>query len=223
MEVAQFLQEEAKYHEEMRKHEELLRMVEFDDFDHNQDLEQNGVRVPRLSSDPQNVHDPAVISGIKGSWNRIKDTLPGKVDQRLTVIRDTVAKEIRERLSNDKQANALMTLDDIVNKKNEYITFANADESTILSSTWAIVEQSGELRENLVDILVDRLSDGVENGRVVCAQGRASRVIDTFSGVADVTAPLSIQPAGSLREEILSKASVLRRESYNALSDSDRV
>ena len=167
-----------------------------------------------VAGDPQNVHDPTVVRAMKSSWAKVGST-SGNTDLAILELKN----EMHRRLQNDKLKHALMTVERIATA-NEYIVFADAHEKDILASTWEKVQTTvdPELKESLLELLAGRMADGVENGLVVCAQGRASRALDVFSGVDPEN---SVLPAHALREELLTKAVAIRKKIVDKMSETE--
>ncbi len=183
------------------------------------------VAVPRIVDDPQNVHDPEVLRALSKVWVQIDNVPTARAvdgaDSTAAVL-DDLRREVDARLQNDKKQSAHAVLD-AMTIHNSPITFAGGiTELDILNATVRRINEREEKKSDLLDILVGRLADSMEHGRVVCAQGRASRVIDTFSGMEDEDLP-SLRPANALREELLSKASAQREELLSLLSDTQKT
>ena len=87
----------------------------------------------------------------------------------------------------DKKERAICALDEI-ERKNQLIGSAGITEVELMGLVWNRIhhEDNKDRTRVLHENLLDELSDAIEHGKPVCAQGRFNRVLDTLNGVDEV-------------------------------------
>lgn len=180
---------------------------------------QRGVERAAHRNDLQNVHDSVVVKSIKNSV----DSLQKSTTQRIGV--DESVAQIRNLVNglppSNKRSRALRVLDNI-----------EQSTGTVYNSGMGVVDALGlvwnrigmhtdeKIRSNLIENLVNELSDSIEHGTVVCNAGKFARIIDTLN-IADPD--VKIVNTDTLKSEMLAKCAHLRRKLEDNLSDEEKT
>ena len=170
-------------------------------------------------NDMQNTHDPQVLSTIRASLNRIKES-PQHRDA------NTSFRELKIYIgglpdSAKKQA-AIKSIVDMEANKNILSTTAMT-EGDVLALVWNRIHDpskfSQEVTENLRETMFEELSSMQEHGQSVCAVGRTDRIVDTLNGVDE---DVSIKPTYAVNEEMMNKSAKIRDDLVAAQPESER-
>jgi hypothetical protein len=135
------------------------------------------------TNDSQNVHDTSVNADLRETLAKLKQGNGGRVDiprafaEAEQFIRGKYAADPDNR---EKVAQALAVL--AVMSRGEYIYTYNDTESNIFAHTWARAKHPRNIaREDLIKTaIVNALADSVENGNIVCVNGRCGRVLNSL-------------------------------------------
>ena len=143
-------------------------------------------------SDPQNVHDSAVVGDLLKTYNRIR--ISGSEGARKAAV-DRCFREIQDRIhtgqisegvtgvSADTFEHAAAILDRAMTAG--HVSSFNDTEDVILASVWerANAPENRDRREDIREAVIAALKDSWERGGPVCIGGRTARYIGALSGV----------------------------------------
>jgi len=171
-------------------------------------------------NDPQNTHDPQVLSTIRQSLNKLKMN---------TVISKTpglTSTEIRSYLyalpDSDKKEDALKSLRGIESNLDK-LSSTDMTEMDALTLVWNRINESNrfdkEVIGNLKETLYDELASMQEFGVTICSTGRFTHIIDTLNGVDE---DVSIKPKYAINEEMMLASSNIREKMYQEQTTEER-
>lgn len=163
---------------------------------------------PAIRNDPQNVHDSTILRSLSSTLNKLGS---GEGVSQPDIERAIV----NSNLSNNRKANAMRALGTIF-RTQAHVSGINATEIDALSAVWAQVRGNRDREE----ALITELSEMVEHGAVVCATGRAARIVDTMNIVNPER--VEARPKWAVAREILDKSSVLFNRHVERLSPNER-
>lgn len=169
-------------------------------------------------NDSQNVHDPQVLATINKSLNDIQKSTD--INKTSLAAFNDIKNYIEQMLDSDKKYNALKALK-VLKKENSYINKLNMSEMEILRLIWNRIncDQNDDSIINLKENLFNELVDMIQGNVVVCATGRAARLCDTLS---IIDPELSIKSKYMIREEMMNKCGVIRRNLLSSENEHDR-
>jgi hypothetical protein len=163
---------------------------------------------PGVRNDPQNVHDSTILRSLSNTLNKLGS---GEGVSQPDIERAIVNSD----LSNSRKASAMRALGTIF-RTQAHVSGINATEIDALNAVWAQVRGNKDREE----ALITELSEMVEHGTVVCATGRAARIVDTMN----ILNPERVEarPKWAVAREILDKSSVLFNRHVERLSPNER-
>lgn len=171
------------------------------------ELDINDVRF----NDRHNTHNSQVVGTVAYSLNRLKEGTELKKSLPETI------REIRNFLSSkpncDRKADALKSLDSI--ERNIIpISSIGMKETDALNIVWNRInsDQHKQHQDDIKDIMYQQLADMQEHGKSVCATGRLSRLMDTFS---TFDKDVEIKPTYIINQEMMAKAGKMREDLYS--------
>ena len=170
-------------------------------------LEVEGERGKKEYNDPQNTHDSQILSTIRVSLDKLKET-PQHKDPA------TCFSEIRLYLhglpNSDKKRAAQDSLR-AMEMNTEILSNAGMREADAVTLVWNRIHESGrfnsEIKQNLRETMFDELASMQEHGATVCSTGRITRIVDTLNGVDE---EVTIMPTYAVNEEMMNKSSLIR-------------
>jgi hypothetical protein len=154
------------------------------------------------------VHDSTILRSLSSTLNKLGS---GEGVSQPDIERAIV----NSNLSNNRKANAMRALGTIF-RTQAHVSGINATEIDALSAVWAQVRGNRDREE----ALITELSEMVEHGAVVCATGRAARIVDTMNIVNPER--VEARPKWAVAREILDKSSVLFNRHVERLSPNER-
>lgn len=167
-------------------------------------------------NDPQNVHDPMIISTMKNSVERIKnkmelpETVGTPVGANYNNIYNDILQHINNKTQTSKTQDALKSLNRI-NNSNQIFTHGdiNMSEQEALQMVWNRIKDPifDDNRDNVKDILIEELASMQEYDQTICPTGRFVRIVDTLNVVDP---EVSIKPKYAINEEMMSKSAKIR-------------
>lgn len=186
-------------------------------------LPEDGIRAragDTVRNDTHNAHDSGVTKTVKASIDRLRRMVSQPVIDNTSALRDVRRLIIDVRVPKDKKERAICALDEI-ERKNQLIGSAGITEVELMGLVWNRIhhEDNKDRTRVLHENLLDELSDAIEHGKPVCAQGRFNRVLDTLNGVDKV---VQIRPKWALQRELVDRAAITYKERVNALPASDQ-
>jgi len=119
---------------------------------------------------------------------------------------------LTKELNSKTKEEALHVIDDL--KDFDHSAF-NISEKSSLKLVWEKINNSSDMKENLVETLAKQLSSTIENGHVVCSSGKITRIMSTLDGFSNEVA----RPMWALREEIGNKAAKIREDMTQQYGD----
>lgn len=161
-------------------------------------------------NDPQNTHNPGVIGTLKKSFDLINKETPDTINQLYEIEQylNTLPKT-------DKLLDAQKALKHI-KTNNIRVDAIDSHEVDTLNTVWSRIKQLSNKDTDLRENLVTELSEMVEHGEVVCPTGRTSRLINSLNGIDPL---VDIKPTYAIKEEMLSKAAVIRNSLGEQIDD----
>ncbi len=163
-------------------------------------------------NDPQNTHNPQVLSTIRHSLNNLKNKT--NVVKSPGVSATEIKNYIHTLLDSDKKTDAIKSLYAIESNPDK-LSSTDMTEMDALTLVWNRINDTNkfnkEVIDNLKETLYDELASMQEFGVTICSTGRFTHIIDTLNGVDD---DVSIKPTYAINEEMLSKASHIREKMY---------
>ena len=171
-------------------------------------------------NDPQNTHNPQVLSTIRLSLENLKANTP------IIKSQGTTATELREYINaleeSDKKQDALRSLRAIENNP-ERLSSTNMTEMDALTLVWNRINDSSkfnkEVSDNLKETMFDELASMQEFGVTICSTGRFTHIIDTLNGVDE---EVSIKPTYAVNEEMMTKSAKIREDLLKAFPELER-
>jgi hypothetical protein len=171
-------------------------------------------------NDPQNTHNPQVLSTIRHSLDKLKNTP-------ITKNQGVSATEIRAYIQgledSDKKQDALRSLRVIENNPDK-LSSTDMTEIDALTLVWNRINDSSrfntEVTNNLKETLFDELASMQEFGTTICSTGRFTHIVDTLNGVDD---EVSIKPTYAINEEMMTKSAKIREDLLNAVPEQERT
>jgi hypothetical protein len=164
------------------------------------------------ANDAHNTHNSQVVATVGLSLQKLQNAL---VHSTITPA-STSLQEIRAYLNSlrncDKKDDALKTLDTI--ERNIIpVSSINMTESEALNLVWNRIasDKHKENRNNIKEILYERLADAQEHGKSVCATGRLERIVDSLNTFDEA---ISIKPTYAIVQEMMDKAGKVRSEFF---------
>jgi hypothetical protein len=171
-------------------------------------------------NDPQNTHNPQVLSTIRLSLENLKTNTPIIKSQGMT------STEIREYINaleeSDKKQDALRSLRVIENNPDR-LSSTNMTEMDALTLVWNRINDSTkfnkEISDNLKETMFDELASMQEFGATICSTGRFTHIIDTLNGVDE---EVSIKPTYAVNEEMMTKSAKIREDLLKTIPELER-
>jgi hypothetical protein len=164
---------------------------------------------PAIRNDPQNVHDSTLLRAFNTTLQMLG---PAENVSHADIERAIVSSNA----SHDRKVNALRALGTIFRTR-AHVSGINATEMDALNAVWTQVRGNKDREE----ALVTELSEMVEHGAVVCATGRAARVMDTLNIVSPDL--IDTRPKWAVAREIMDKSSVLFNRHVDRLAPAERA
>lgn len=169
-------------------------------------------------NDPQNTHDSYVLSTIKHSLEKIKNSEnENEKDSKNDGGYDNVSGYniqdfIKQLPQTDKTHDALKSLEIVISSNREdMVSSMGISEYNALDMVWKRINSDkfdDSTKKTLKETLVDELASMQEFGQMVCQTGRVARIVDTLNGVDD---DVSIKPMHAINEEMMTKAAHIRK------------
>lgn len=165
--------------------------------------------------DRHNVHDSGVVqsfaSCIHSMSSRLDEegafvyTMPFTKQLFLSRVFNTLCP-----LPYDVRINALQTFETI-RKQNELMVCLNMRESDIfcIVMTYICIFYNEKDVVDIIDHMIERLADAIEENEVVCAMGRMLRLLDTLN---TIDSNVNIVPSNILRKEMQYRCYTLYRQ-----------
>lgn len=177
-------------------------------------------RTEIIVNDSQNVHDHGVVNTIKESIKKLKLTTDRLFNTTDAMNQITGFINSNSKLSHEQKEDAFKTLDRIATAEG-VLSGTNETEADALTLVWNRIHNDINRlnKENLKDNLANELIESVEHGSVVCSRGRFNRIIDTLN---KVDPEVNIKPQWAYKQEMISKANVIRKNMINELPKSEK-
>lgn len=161
-------------------------------------------------NDRHNTHNSQVVGTVANSMKKIREgtEIKKSIPETVREIRDY----IKQKPDCDRRNDALKSLDSI--ERNIIpITSVDMKESEALNVVWNRInsEHHKDHQEDIKDIFYQQLADMQEHGKSVCATGRLSRMVDTFS---TFDKDVAIKPTYVINKEMMDKAGQIREQMY---------
>lgn len=132
----------------------------------------------QYTDDPQNVHDTKVNHDLRETLAKLRATAPAGISP--TAAINEARRYIERNMTGKKAEDALRVLDKI--KNGGYISTFGCAEGQIFMYVWERCKhpQNVANRENMMAAVIEALADSVENGTIVCPNGRAARLLGSL-------------------------------------------
>jgi hypothetical protein len=155
----------------------------------------------RASNDAQNIHNTSVAATVANSVKKLKQTTEIKIPSSHVLL------EVRKLI----KPYSYLVLDSM--EMNfviiERLGMTEVDVLTLVYNRIMSGKFDEESRNTLLSNLVQAFQDSIEDGRPVCIGGRIARLIDVLNVLDD---DVKIQPAWSIREEMMTKCTRIREQ-----------
>jgi len=174
--------------------------------DPDSELDINNIRF----DDRHNTHNSQVVSTVANSLKLLKDGTDINIALPQTI--HEIRNYIQSKPDCDRRNDALKSLDSI---ERNIIPISSVDmrESEALNIVWNRIntDQHKDHVSDIKDIFYGQLADMQEHGKSVCATGRLSRMLDTFSTFDN---DVQIKPTYVINTEMMNKAGKIREDMY---------
>lgn len=171
----------------------------------------------RVRNDMNNVHDTFVNRSLLKVTNDLKHQY-GKAPTSVAL------KEIENFVNaypDVKVRNKAIEVLHRMMQTNTHVVSQNVNEQDGLKLVWNKIKAQAEpMQSNLRETFVKQLADGKEYNHVVCAQGRLSRILDTFAGVDN--SHTAAKSKDIIRQEMLAKSSKIRENMMAKMNEGER-
>ena len=169
-------------------------------------------------NDMHNVHDSGVLGTIRRSIQNLQQST--KIQIPLTES----LKNLRTLLNankNDKNTDAAKALD-AIERSFLPLSSTNIKEVDALHLVWNRIHDpvNKDNKDALQQNLVDELAECIEYDKPVCSTGRFTRILDTLNAVDPA---VQIKPMYALKNEMMDKCVVVRKQMYDALPESEKI
>jgi hypothetical protein len=163
-------------------------------------------RRTKKHNDTQNTHDSQVLSTIRTSLKKLKETTALNISEAETVYQ--VRNYLQSKPDNDKLKDAIKSLDKISSNP-DILSNSGMTETEGLQLVWNRIHDPihKENISNLKDTLFNELSEMQVHGMSVCSTGRFDRIIDTLNVVDPV---VNIKPTHVINEEMMNTSAMIR-------------
>jgi hypothetical protein len=135
------------------------------------------------TSDPQNVHDSAVIKDLNKTIIELRKTSSEKTpDQNINEIRQYIIGQVRKGSISSAKANKINKVLDNITDMHPLSSY-NETEANLLKMVWDRTNHQVNAgnSESMKTALIDELANCMgDNGVVVCTTGRASRILGSL-------------------------------------------
>lgn len=130
--------------------------------------------------DPQNVHDSSVNNDLNETFQALRRDRPENSVSPPKAITEA-RNEARLKLNPDSASKVNRVLD-MIAQGNRISTFGNAAEDEIFALVWnrRLHPNNKGRKNNITTAILDALTSAVEHDSVVCANGRAARVLNSL-------------------------------------------
>jgi hypothetical protein len=155
----------------------------------------------RASNDAQNIHNTSVASTVANSVKKLKQTTEIKIPsyEVLYQVRKLI-KPYSYLVLDSMEMNFVVI---------ERLGMTEVEVLTLVYNRIMCDKFDDENRKTLIGNLIKAFEDSVEDGRPVCIGGRIARLVDVLNVLDD---DVKIQPAWSIREEMMAKCSRIREQ-----------
>ena len=170
--------------------------------------------------DSQNVHDTAVLGETKTALQNIRQHQRQNEDPDTAiqkVLRMITSSTAVDGAGKERARSVLNSLTDQVHSK------LGMSDKEVLNTVLNRINDpvNAEGKDNLADMLIQNLADGVEHGTAVCSTGRAVRIASTLDAL-DAEDVLKIRPTWAINEEIGDSVSVVKSAVLADLDDASK-
>ena len=170
----------------------------------------------QFHNDSQNTHDSQVISTVRHSLdNIIKST---NVDRTLQQSMQEIEGIINKLPKNDKTSNAKKALQ-YINQSDEILSKIEKTNKDVLNIIWNRIHNdiNKNNKDNLIDSLINNLSEMIVHNNIVCQTGIMDRIVDTLN---IIDPEVSIKPSYAINAEMMEKSAFIRRKKLKELPTS---
>lgn len=181
------------------------------------DLQDNIIR-----NDSQNIHNSGINKTLVESIKKLKNVTIIKINSKQTIEELTELINIYP-ISHIRKVNALKVLNDIKNN-NELHVSSKMREIDILTLVYNRINELNKKNikgsGNLLENLINELSECIEYGSSVCVSGRITHIIDTLN---TIDPEVELKPQWVLSQEMLDKANKIYNDYIEKLSNEDKI
>ena len=185
--------------------------------------EANDIKDPKrgtkVHNDPQNTHDPQVLSTIRHSLENLKSTTNLHISEGETI--NQIKEFLNSKPKTHKYQDAMKSLNKIASTTH-ILSNSGMKETEGLQLVWNRIHDPmhDENRENLKNTLFNELSEMQIHGANVCSTGRFDRIIDTLNIVDPA---VNIKPTHAINEEMLNKSALIRNQMLEKQDNKDEL
>lgn len=162
-------------------------------------------------NDAQNVHDTQINNDLRDQIKKMSDENDTSIGNTYEYVRNIILNANDK--TPEKRAKAIDVLDSI-EKNNSLVLAINMRESDVLKLVCDRIESSfnKEHRDDMKNMLIDALNDCMENGHLVCVNGRVNHIVSSLATL-DASSDIGmLRTKEILRNECFEKAAEIRNK-----------
>lgn len=166
------------------------------------------VEMSGIQNDSQNVHDSGVVNSIKIIIRDLAANTKMACDKNECIA--SIHGVIKNYGSNPTVRDRALKTFKRMCESNTLISSVDMNETDLMRLVWnRICSLSGQDRKNVEENLVLQLSEGIEHGDVVCAQGRFNHLLSCLDVLNLESVDPHVKPLWAIRKEMQYKASTM--------------
>lgn len=173
----------------------------------------------QIINDNQNVHDNGVQRTVHNTCNLLKE----KTDLNISI--GETEKQIKNLImleeDKKKQQDLLRVFETMSSPSSKLIYNTGLNENETIHLIWNRIQNNKDIekKQQMEKNLLQSFLDSIEGNEMVCPTGRVNRVIDSLNKIDEC---VNIKPSWAIKQEMLQKASQIRQEIEENLSEQDK-
>jgi hypothetical protein len=174
-------------------------------------------------SDPQNVHDSAVVKGLQQMYGRLRQIPAGHSDAIVAEIRDAV---LTSAMTEQRKLDALRVIDRVESSPSRVISLGDTDYNVLLkvwerSKLPTNTSVANSMRNALVEALADCVEGEGAEPPIVCSNGRVARFLGSLTLLDTDPAMSAPQTSNQYRNDALDFAHNLLEKTLDKYAAGD--
>jgi hypothetical protein len=167
------------------------------------------------SSNTQSVHDSIAVRSLRDTYEHMATT---DVRDTAATKASVVAWVAKNKPHLSETVNKVLNF---ISDGNSVSSYGGKSDADVLAQVWARTKHPNNAQntENMRDAVVLALADSVENGTVVCVNGRCNKLIESLSGI-----DFEIEPSRTvevLKNQAFEESGKIVRELLDSLANGD--